>query len=83
MEETNPSPLFVNGLGKRRSFGRLKNLMQLFRNCGNLWLINVNKWNGEGCCKNKIITIFFEGISAMTYKKEKKNFDLDFVNIKD
>ena len=25
----------------------------------------------------------FEGISAMTYKKEKKNFDLDFVNVKE
>jgi len=36
MEETNPSPFFVIGLGKRRSFGRLKNLMPLFRNYGNL-----------------------------------------------
>jgi len=36
MEETNP-PFLVIGLDKRRRFGRLKNLMQLFRNCGNLW----------------------------------------------
>jgi hypothetical protein len=26
---------------------------------------------------------FLEGISAMTYKKEKKDFDLDFVNVKE
>ena len=26
---------------------------------------------------------FLEGISAMTYKKEKKDFNLDFVNVKE
>jgi len=52
-------------------------------------LINVNKWNGEGFTKKKnekektISPFFLEGISAMTYKKEKKDFDLDFVNVKE
>ena len=32
--------------------------------------------------KVKYSSFFIEGISAMTYKKEKKNFDLDFVNVK-
>jgi len=51
-------------------------------------LINVNKWNGERFTKKnekekKISPFFLEGISAMTYKKEKKDFDLDFVNVKE
>ena len=33
--------------------------------------------------KIKYSLLFFEGISAMTYKKEKKNFDLNFVNVKE
>jgi len=33
--------------------------------------------------KEKNFTLFLEGISTMTYKKEKKDFDLDFVNVKE
>jgi len=33
--------------------------------------------------KIKYSSFFLEGISAMTYKKEKKNFDLDFVDVKE
>jgi hypothetical protein len=33
--------------------------------------------------KRKISPFFLKGISAMTYKKEKKDFDLDFVNVKE
>jgi len=33
--------------------------------------------------KGKNFTLFLEGISIMTYKKEKKDFDLDFVNVKE
>jgi hypothetical protein len=29
------------------------------------------------------LPFFLEGISTMTYKKEKKDFDLDFVNVKE
>jgi hypothetical protein len=29
------------------------------------------------------LPFFLEGISAMTYEKEKKNFDLEFVNVKE
>jgi hypothetical protein len=32
--------------------------------------------------KIKYSPFFLEKISAMTYKMEKKNFDLDFVNVK-
>jgi len=51
-------------------------------------LINVNKWNGEGFYKKKRkreknSPFFLEGISTMTYKEEKKNFNLDFVNVKE
>jgi len=33
--------------------------------------------------KIKYSPFFLEEISTMTYKKEKKNFDLDFVNVKE
>jgi hypothetical protein len=33
--------------------------------------------------EKKISPFFLEGISAMTYKKEKKDIDLDFVNLKE
>jgi hypothetical protein len=33
--------------------------------------------------EKKISSFFLEGISAMTYKKEKKDFDLDFVSVKE
>jgi hypothetical protein len=33
--------------------------------------------------KEKNFTLFLEGISTMTYKKEKRDFDLDFVNVKE
>jgi len=33
--------------------------------------------------KIKYSPFFLKGISAMTYKKEKRNFDLDFVNVKE
>jgi hypothetical protein len=33
--------------------------------------------------KIKYSPFFLEEISAMTYKKEKKNFDLDFINVKE
>jgi hypothetical protein len=33
--------------------------------------------------KIKYSPFFLEGILAITYEKEKKNFDLDFVNVKE
>jgi sporulation protein YlmC with PRC-barrel domain len=52
--------------------------------CGLLMLINgMVKDFIKKIKKRKISPFFLEGISTMTYKKEKKDFDLDFVNVKE